>query len=192
MLLLLLLLSLLLCHALSVSVLSPPIAGFVRWCGHCILTVTWAVLVGPSKMVSHPLSVEAGGEGQHHPHCRLQCGACQLWQSGAEHVGEWEAACRCCRTCAHTLSAGGGDEKLMHVFTHSLSLSLILSPPQDVGGQEKIRPLWRHYYAGTNGLIFVVDRFFCPRCVPLLLFQLWVALMCGYVPPVMDGLCVHI
>merc|ERR1712151_616661 len=27
----------------------------------------------------------------------------------------------------------------------------------DVGGQDKIRPLWRHYYAGTNGLIFVVD-----------------------------------
>ncbi|PAA67461.1 hypothetical protein BOX15_Mlig005039g1 [Macrostomum lignano] len=27
----------------------------------------------------------------------------------------------------------------------------------DVGGQEKIRPLWRHYYAGTQGLVFVVD-----------------------------------
>lgn len=27
----------------------------------------------------------------------------------------------------------------------------------DVGGQEKIRPLWRHYFSGTNGLIFVVD-----------------------------------
>lgn len=27
----------------------------------------------------------------------------------------------------------------------------------DVGGQEKIRVLWRHYYAGTQGLIFVVD-----------------------------------
>ncbi|KAL3316645.1 ADP-ribosylation factor, Arf Arf6, partial [Cichlidogyrus casuarinus] len=27
----------------------------------------------------------------------------------------------------------------------------------DVGGQEKIRPLWRHYYTGTQGLIFVVD-----------------------------------
>lgn len=28
---------------------------------------------------------------------------------------------------------------------------------QDVGGQDKIRPLWRHYYNGTQGLIFVVD-----------------------------------
>jgi len=28
---------------------------------------------------------------------------------------------------------------------------------QDVGGQDKIRPLWRHYYTGSEGLIFVVD-----------------------------------
>lgn len=27
----------------------------------------------------------------------------------------------------------------------------------DVGGQEKIRPLWRHYFQNTQGLIFVVD-----------------------------------
>ena len=27
----------------------------------------------------------------------------------------------------------------------------------DVGGQDRIRALWRHYYQGTNGLIFVVD-----------------------------------
>merc|ERR1712204_86149 len=27
----------------------------------------------------------------------------------------------------------------------------------DVGGQYKIRPLWRHYYQNTQGLIFVVD-----------------------------------
>jgi len=27
----------------------------------------------------------------------------------------------------------------------------------DVGGQEKIRPLWRHYYNNNNGIIFVVD-----------------------------------
>ena len=27
----------------------------------------------------------------------------------------------------------------------------------DVGGQEKIRRLWRHYYTGSNGIIFVVD-----------------------------------
>eukprot|EP00483_Globobulimina_turgida_P002872 UN02877 len=27
----------------------------------------------------------------------------------------------------------------------------------DVGGQDKIRPLWRHYYRNTQGIIFVVD-----------------------------------
>eukprot|EP00955_Chlamydomonas_euryale_P040163 351612-Chlamydomonas_euryale.AAC.11 len=27
----------------------------------------------------------------------------------------------------------------------------------DVGGQEKLRPLWRHYFNNTDGLIFVVD-----------------------------------
>lgn len=27
----------------------------------------------------------------------------------------------------------------------------------DVGGQEKLRPLWRHYFNDTNGLIYVVD-----------------------------------
>ena len=27
----------------------------------------------------------------------------------------------------------------------------------DVGGQTKIRPLWKHYYKGVGGVIFVVD-----------------------------------
>eukprot|EP00026_Physarum_polycephalum_P014205 Phypoly_transcript_14695.p1 GENE.Phypoly_transcript_14695~~Phypoly_transcript_14695.p1 ORF type:complete len:179 (+),score=31.73 Phypoly_transcript_14695:369-905(+) len=27
----------------------------------------------------------------------------------------------------------------------------------DVGGQDKIRPLWRHYFLNSQGLIFVVD-----------------------------------
>jgi len=27
----------------------------------------------------------------------------------------------------------------------------------DVGGQNKIRPLWRHYFQNTQGIIFVVD-----------------------------------
>ena len=34
----------------------------------------------------------------------------------------------------------------------------------DVGGQDKIRPLWRHYYQNTQGLIFVVDS--NDRCFP--------------------------
>ena len=28
---------------------------------------------------------------------------------------------------------------------------------RDVGGQEKLRPLWRHFFQNTQGLIFVVD-----------------------------------
>ena len=27
----------------------------------------------------------------------------------------------------------------------------------DIGGQEKVRPLWRHYYKDANAVIFVVD-----------------------------------
>ena len=27
----------------------------------------------------------------------------------------------------------------------------------DIGGQDKIRPLWKHYYSGINALIFVID-----------------------------------
>ncbi|KAJ7189510.1 hypothetical protein O6H91_Y532300 [Diphasiastrum complanatum] len=27
----------------------------------------------------------------------------------------------------------------------------------DVGGQEKLRPLWKHYFTNTDGLIYVVD-----------------------------------
>eukprot|EP00978_Attheya_sp_CCMP212_P005749 scaffold12860_cov54-Attheya_sp.AAC.10 len=27
----------------------------------------------------------------------------------------------------------------------------------DIGGQDKIRPLWRHYFQGTQALIYVVD-----------------------------------
>lgn len=27
----------------------------------------------------------------------------------------------------------------------------------DVGGQEKLRPLWRHYFNNTDALIYVVD-----------------------------------
>ena len=27
----------------------------------------------------------------------------------------------------------------------------------DIGGQEKIRPLWRHYYDNVDGVIFILD-----------------------------------
>nr|XP_061835371.1 ADP-ribosylation factor 1-like [Nerophis lumbriciformis] len=34
----------------------------------------------------------------------------------------------------------------------------------DVGGQDKFRPLWRHYFHNTQGLIFVVDSNDRERC----------------------------
>ena len=27
----------------------------------------------------------------------------------------------------------------------------------DVGGQSRLRPLWRHYYSNSHGLIYIVD-----------------------------------
>ena len=27
----------------------------------------------------------------------------------------------------------------------------------DIGGQDKIRPLWRHYYEGSDAIIFCID-----------------------------------
>eukprot|EP00448_Togula_jolla_P004230 CAMPEP_0170608752 /NCGR_PEP_ID=MMETSP0224-20130122/21753_1 /TAXON_ID=285029 /ORGANISM="Togula jolla, Strain CCCM 725" /LENGTH=236 /DNA_ID=CAMNT_0010934001 /DNA_START=80 /DNA_END=790 /DNA_ORIENTATION=- len=35
--------------------------------------------------------------------------------------------------------------------------SLVSFTAWDIGGRDKIRPLWRHYYQGINALIFVVD-----------------------------------
>ena len=45
----------------------------------------------------------------------------------------------------------------MYVPFSKVILNFCFIFPQDVGGQDKIRPLWRHYYTGTQGLIFVVD-----------------------------------
>ena len=28
----------------------------------------------------------------------------------------------------------------------------------DVGGQDKIRPLWRHYFQNTQGIVAIIDR----------------------------------
>lgn len=37
---------------------------------------------------------------------------------------------------------------------HYRNLSFVV---WDVGGQDKIRPLWRHYFRNTDGLVYVVD-----------------------------------
>jgi len=42
----------------------------------------------------------------------------------------------------------------VETVNHSKSVSFTV---WDVGGQQKLRPLWKHYLKGTDGLIFVVD-----------------------------------
>ncbi|KAF1892173.1 hypothetical protein Lal_00036531 [Lupinus albus] len=49
----------------------------------------------------------------------------------------------------------GGDEIRFNVET--VEYKNISFTVWDVGGQDKIRPLWRHYFQNTQGLIFVID-----------------------------------
>ncbi len=49
-----------------------------------------------------------------------------------------------------------GDHRYPAGFP-DLPLLFVALNRQDVGGQDKIRPLWRHYYTGTHALVFVVD-----------------------------------
>uniref|UniRef100_A0A7S4IFE4 ADP-ribosylation factor n=1 Tax=Vannella robusta TaxID=1487602 RepID=A0A7S4IFE4_9EUKA len=39
----------------------------------------------------------------------------------------------------------------------TLQINKINMTMWDVGGQNKIRPLWRHYYSGSDALIWVID-----------------------------------
>jgi GTPase SAR1 family protein len=48
-----------------------------------------------------------------------------------------------------TVRAGFNVEKVQY--------KNVLFTVWDVGGQEKLRPLWRHYFNNTDGLIYVVD-----------------------------------
>lgn len=52
---------------------------------------------------------------------------------------------------------------------------------QDVGGQDKIRPLWRHYYTGTQ-----VSSGTCPAHCHHLVQQAHAPLPC-YIPAVLPG-----
>jgi small GTP-binding protein len=56
--------------------------------------------------------------------------------------------CACAGPCAHLLK----KESSLQVEYKKFSLTV-----WDVGGQTILRPLWRHYYAGTDALIYVVD-----------------------------------
>ncbi|MES1913745.1 MAG: hypothetical protein MHM6MM_005907 [Cercozoa sp. M6MM] len=54
----------------------------------------------------------------------------------------------------HTVPTLGFNVETVTTQTASGKLTVNI---WDVGGQDKLRPLWRHYYAGTSGVIFVVD-----------------------------------
>ncbi|RYR58992.1 hypothetical protein Ahy_A05g024842 isoform B [Arachis hypogaea] len=40
---------------------------------------------------------------------------------------------------------------------HKVQYKNVIFTVWDVGGQEKLRPLWKHYFNNTDGLIYVVD-----------------------------------
>uniref|UniRef100_A0A8C6WX03 ADP-ribosylation factor n=1 Tax=Neogobius melanostomus TaxID=47308 RepID=A0A8C6WX03_9GOBI len=78
--------------------------------------------------------------------------------------------CHCC-LCAVGLDAAGKTTilyklKLGEIVTTIPTIGFNVETVEyknisftvwDVGGQDKIRPLWRHYFQNTQGLIFVVD-----------------------------------
>jgi hypothetical protein len=49
----------------------------------------------------------------------------------------------------------------------------------DVGGQDKIRRLWRHYYQNTQGIIFVVDSNDRDRVGTIFFFRLFCLVWCA-------------
>ena len=77
------------------------------------------------------------GERPEHPSngCLLLDADCSLW-------------------CLHT------DGRALHCAgfnVEKVQYKNVLFTVWDVGGQEKLRPLWRHYFNNTDGLIYVVD-----------------------------------
>ncbi|XP_019626433.1 PREDICTED: ADP-ribosylation factor-like isoform X1 [Branchiostoma belcheri] len=56
---------------------------------------------------------------------------------------------RDCTACAHSTSLGFNVETIEYKNVKFTSW--------DVGGRDKARPLWRHYYPNTDAIIFVLD-----------------------------------
>lgn len=73
-------------------------------------------------------------------------GLCLTNQTGRRFSSE----CTCSRKHKSCLAVAGFNvEKVQY--------KNVLFTVWDVGGQEKLRPLWRHYFNNTDGLIYVVD-----------------------------------
>ncbi len=79
------------------------------------------------------VQAEAGRGGHHHPHNVSEC------------LLVWLRVAHLCPPC----HSGFNVESVQY---KNISFTV-----WDVGGQDKIRPLWRHYYEDAQGVIFVVD-----------------------------------
>lgn len=51
-----------------------------------------------------------------------------------------------------TIGFNGNLQTVEQVTSHNLTMTI-----WDMGGQDKIRHLWRHYFTNTDALIFVID-----------------------------------
>jgi small GTP-binding protein len=84
------------------------------------------------------------------PCCRRVCSCpCLALQSlSDDHLADIPS--RASTTKVHTIPTIGFN-------TEEIQFRNIKFCMWDVGGQERIRALWKHYYHGTNAVIFMVD-----------------------------------
>eukprot|EP00301_Raphidiophrys_heterophryoidea_P020608 c5251_g1_i1.p1 GENE.c5251_g1_i1~~c5251_g1_i1.p1 ORF type:complete len:189 (-),score=18.74 c5251_g1_i1:65-631(-) len=78
-------------------------------------------------------------------------GGCRVLMLGLDSAGKTTILykLKLGRTVTTTPTIGFNVESVVHKNIHFTVW--------DVGGQDKIRSLWRHYFSNTRGLIFVVD-----------------------------------
>ncbi|XP_041802066.1 ADP-ribosylation factor 3a isoform X1 [Chelmon rostratus] len=95
----------------------------------------------------HPLQAKAGGDRHHHPHNR--CVRQEFIADSVRHNNLSLSLSSLCISSSFAFYPGFNVETVEY---KNISFTV-----WDVGGQDKIRPLWRHYFQNTQGLIFVVD-----------------------------------
>lgn len=94
---------------------------------------------------SYPLQAQAQPIRHYHSYRWVQRRNRHVQECQVQRLG----ACRS-STVLLACSPSAGTSLMIRMY-------LSIDQQQDVGGQDKIRPLWRHYYTGTQGLVFVVD-----------------------------------
>ena len=60
-------------------------------------------------------------------------------------------------TIEHKMRSNADKSDILGFNVETVEYKNIQFTVWDVGGQDKIRPLWRHYFQNTQGIIFVVD-----------------------------------